>query len=133
MHVGDVRNSVLVNLKRTYLIRSIFILNNRWNVELNSILIHSCSIEWTRPEYCLAFHIHLIISPFNTGDYPSAKPLTYNWNILLENCNATLSEVNILVTHFDSLTPRNDNNIYEAESKSLGGFILPYRGQLWLK
>ena len=80
--------------------------------------------------YFLTFHIHLITSSFNTEDSPSVKPLTYNYRILLEYCNAALRQVNVLVTHFDSLTPRNDNNIYEAESKSLGGFILPYRGQL---
>ena len=130
----DVRNGVLVNVKGTCSIRSIFALNYRWNVEWNSILIHNFSMEWTRLEYCLAFRIHLIISPFNTEDLPSTKPLTYNWNILFEHCNATLRQVNIIVTYFDSLTPRNNNNnIYEAQSKSVGGFNLPYRDQLWLK
>ena len=103
----DVRNGVLVNVKGTCSIRSIFALNNRWNVEWNSILLHNFSMEWTRLEYCLAFRIHLIISNFNTEDLPSTKPLTYNWNILFEYCNATLRQVNIIVTYFDSLTPRN--------------------------
>ena len=128
----DVRNGVLVNIKRTCSIRSIFTLNNRWNVEWNFISIHNYSMEWARPEYCLAFHIHLIIPPFNTEDLPSAKPLTYNWKMLLAHCNVTLRQVNIIVTHFDSLSPRINNNINEAESKSVGRFNLPYYDQLWL-